>query len=487
MGKFTRTIKTVLKNKVVLFLLSRYGTYIIHFINSLFIAVYLGPYYLGIWGFITLIVQYLNHVNFGIVHSVTAIISIQKSKELYVQKIIGTSITMLIGLSLIVALLFITNEIFDVNLGSKYNFSTYAPVVLLIGILAHFNNLFSSIFRVYGRLFEIAFNQTVFPVFILLATIFFKKGELLWALVGANFFAFLVSLIVFLLKSPLKLKPIFIYRLFKTIQIKGWHLFVFNTSFFFIIISTRSFVSAFYPVEEFGYFTFAFSLANVINLLLLAFSFIIHPKMLNRFASATNEKNAELLEKVRDAYVTTSHLLVHLAILLFPLFLSLFPQYKSASEAFKLIALTIVLYTSSFGYAGLLIAKGYEKKLGYLSFSSLIINVITAFILIKVFFVPFTFVIMATMFSYLIYVFMLGYMGRKTLELDVSILSIIKDIYPLRLFVPYLLSLSLILFSAPDNYFAFSLILFLMINFRVLLKLKSIVKSIILNPNFINI
>ena len=209
--------------------------------------------------------------------------------------------------------------------------------------------------------------------------------------------------------------------------------------------------------------------------------------MLNRFASASNNKNAELLEKVRDAYVTTSHLLVHVAILFFPLFLLLFPQYESASEAFKLIALSVVLYTNSFGYSGLLVAKGYEKKLGKLSFLALIINIIIAFILIKVFHVPFTLVIIATMLSYFIYVFMLGLMGRSMLQLDTSFLAVIKDIYPLRLLAPYLLSLGLILFSAPDHYFILSLILFMMINFKVLLKLKSIVKSIIHNPNFINI
>ncbi len=487
MSNFTTTIKTALKNKVVLFLFSRYGTYLIHFINSLFIAVYLGPYYLGIWGFITLIIQYLNHVNLGIVHSVTAIISIHKNKELYVQKIIGTSLTMLIGLSLIVALFFTVNEIFNLKLGSKYNFSTFAPIVLLIGILAYFNNLLSSIFRVYGRLFEIAFNQTIFPLLILLAIIFFKKDELLWALVGANFLAFLFSFILYLIKTPVKIKPIFIFRLFKLIQLKGWHLFVYNSSFFLIVISTRSFVSGFYSVEEFGYFTFAFSLANVVLMLLQAFSFVIFPKMLNRFASSTNDQNSELLEKVRDAYVTTSHLLVHIAILFFPVFLLLFPQYQSSSVAFKLIALSVVLYTNAFGYSGLLIAKGYEKKLGRLAFSALVINIIFALVLIKIFNVPFTLVILATMLSYFLYVYAQGLMGRSMLQLDTAMKAVWNDVYPLRLFLPYIISLGLVLFSAPNYCFSLSLLLFLILNFKVLLKTKTIVKSIIHKPNFINI
>ncbi len=487
MGKFTTTIKAALKNKVILFLFTRYATYLIHFINSLFIAVYLGPYYLGIWGFISLITQYMNHLSFGISDATTAIISVHRDDEVYAKKVIGTSITMLIGLSVIAFLLFTANEIFNIDLGSKYNFSTYAPIVVLIGVLGYFNTLLSSIFRVYGRLFEIAFQQTVFPLLILFAIIFFKKSNLLWALVGANFSAFLLAFVLYLIKSPVKIKPIFSFRLFKRIQLKGWHLFVYNTSFFFIIISTRSFVSGFYSVKDFGYFTFAFSLANVMLLLLHAFSYLIFPKLLNRFASSSNSQNSEMLEKLRDAYVTTSHLLIHVAILFFPLFLLLFPQYEIASEAFKLIALSIVLYTNSFGYSGLLIAKGYEKKLGILSFSALIINVIIAFLLIKLLNVPFTHVIIATMVSYFIYVFMLGLLGRKMLKLNISVAAVIKDIYPIRLLVPYIFSLGLVLFSAPNYFFSLSLILFLTLNFKVLLKLKDIVNAIILNPNFINI
>lgn len=487
MDKFLRIFKTVFKNKVILFVFSRYGTYLIHFINSLFIAVYLGPFYLGIWGFITLVTSYMNHLSFGIADSVTAIISVKKNKEFYVQKVIGTALTMLLGLSVIAIILFSINGIFQLNLGSKYNFSNYAPVVVLIGVLAYFNNLFNHIFRVYGKLFEIAFSQTVFPLLMLLAILLFKDKQLLWAMVVANFLAFFLAFIMYIVRTPVKLQPVFIYHLFKMIQIKGWHLFVYNTSFFFIVISTRSFVSGFYSVEEFGYFTFAFSLANVMLLLLQSMAYLIYPKMLNRFATSNNAHNIDLLQKLRDAYVTTSHLLIHLAILLFPIFLLLFPEYTEATEAFKLIALSILLYTNSFGYSGLLIAKGNEKKLGRLSFAALILNLVGALVLIKVFNVPFTLVVLATMFSYFTYVFMVGKMGRKMLQLNNSFVAVVKDIYPLRLLIPYVLSLVLILFSVPDNFLALSLVLFLILNFRVLLELKGIIKSVILNPNFINI
>ncbi len=487
MDKLLKKIAPVFKNKVILFVFSRYGTYLIHFINSLLIAVYLGPFYLGIWGFITLVTSYMHHVNFGIADAVTAIVSVHKSKDVYVEKVIGTAITMLLGLSLIAIVLFSINAIFNLDLGSRYSFATYAPVVVLIGVLAYFNNLFNHIFRAFGKLFEIAFSQSIFPLLMLSAIILFRDNELLWAMLLANFTAFLLAFIMYVARAPVKLKPTFSADLFKTIQTKGWHLFIYNTSFYFIVISTRSFVSGYYSVVEFGFFTFAFSLANVMLLFLQSMAYLVYPKMLNRFASGKTSQNIELLQKLRDAYVTTSHLLIHIAILLFPFFLILFPEFTDATDAFKLIALSILLYTNSFGYSGLLIAKGFEKQISRLSFSALIINVISAVILIKAFSVPFSMVVLATMFSYFIYVYMVGKLGMKMLELDYSFIQVIKDIYPMRLLGPYALSLFLIITAVPSHFLATPLILFIVFNFKVLLNLKTVFKSVIDNPKFINI
>ena len=57
MSKLLSLIGNSLKNPAILYMLSRYGTYAIQFVNSIFIAVYMGPYYLGIWGFINLIIS----------------------------------------------------------------------------------------------------------------------------------------------------------------------------------------------------------------------------------------------------------------------------------------------------------------------------------------------------------------------------------------------------------------------------------------------
>ncbi len=136
-----RNLNKLYSNKIILYVLSRYSTYAILFVNSLFIAVSLGPYYLGIWGFITLIIQYINQIDFGISHSVNAIISVNKENEFYSRRIVGTSFLMIAIYSIIVFLIFIVMRIFNFNIGAKYNFYSYEIIVVLIGILGYFNSL----------------------------------------------------------------------------------------------------------------------------------------------------------------------------------------------------------------------------------------------------------------------------------------------------------------------------------------------------------
>jgi O-antigen/teichoic acid export membrane protein len=487
MSGFIEIFKKAAGNKVLHYVFSRYATYFIQFVNSLFIAVYLGPYYLGVWGFINLIIQYLAQINFGIPYSVNAIASVNKNKEKYVSEVIGTSITMLIALSLFIIILFIANNLLGFNFGGKYNFSTYAPLVCLIAVLGYFNGLFVCIFRIYGKLFEIIVNQSLFPVLMLITILIFKGENLLWALVIANSISVILSFFLLVFRSPVKIIPALNWQLTKAIQIKGWHLFVYNTSFYLIMLSTRSFVSGYYSVLEFGFFTFSFSLSSAILLFLDSVSSLVFPKLLNRFATAANEHINEIMETVRDAYITLSHALIHFAILLFPVFLLFFPKYQSATDAFRIISLTVVLYTNSFGYQGLLIARGKEKKLGFIAFGALCINILIATILVIFLKVPYTLVILSTLFTYFVYVFTLGLYGRKELNLSVSFVSIVKDVYPLSMFIPFLTSLCFIIFSVPDIYFVIPILLFFILNRKRLYHIKDVIKKVIVDPNFINI
>lgn len=482
-----KKISLILKNKVILYIVSRYFSYFIQFVNSILIAKYLGPYYLGVWGFITLAIQYLNQINLGISHSVNAIISVHKYKKWYVEKIIGTSLFMILVLSLLVIIFFLGINLLDLELGNKYEFEDYTYFVVIIGVLGYFNSLFSNISRVQGKVFDIAFNQSSLPVFTFLALILFNGDNLIWALIWAYLIAFIFSFLLYVLRIEYPLKPLFIFRLIKKIQVKGFYLFIYNTSFYLIIIVTRSFISNYYTVIEFGYFTFAYTFANVALLLLQSFSFLVFPKLISLFSNSSNEKATELLSMVRKIYIILAHFLIHLFILVFPVFVTFFSQYQSATDIFKLIALAIVLYANSFGYTGFLIAKEKEKQLARIAFFALLLNVFLLYFTIVCLKIQFHIAVIGTLISNLFFILLIGYRTMKELTPKSNVIRIVKEIFPLSLFLPYILSFSFILLQLPNIYFLIPVVLLILFNKKTIFHITKFGKEIIKNPNLIDV
>ena len=480
-------IKKIVSNSSFVYILTRYITYGIQFINSILIAVYLGPLYLGIWGFINLVIQYLSQMNFGIAHSVNTIAAIDKDKEEYISKIVGNAIVIICLLSFLWGLIFFLNYIFGLNFGAKYNFSTYSISIFIIAILTYFNSLFSNILRIYNRISEIAICQSLLPLGILITILIYNNEDLLNALIWCYLITIFISFLIYILRFPIKVEINFNTKIWKIIQKKGWHLFIYNTSFYLILISTRSFVSYFYEVKEFGYFTFSFSLATVLILLLDSFTFLVWPKLLNRLAKLNNFDSNKLILNVRKLYTTTTHGFLHISICLFPYFLMLFPTYNQIFISFSLIALTIVLFTNSFGYQALLIARGKEKVIGILSFLILILNISICYVLVKFLLVSYEYVILATLISYLIYIIFLTVLGRQTLGLNLNINKIFYDIFPTNILIPFVISFFLVLIRVDYYYYLIPLLAFSIVNFKTLLEMKNILKKLVINPNFFEI
>ncbi len=474
-------------NTILRYLASIYLIYAISFINSILIASYLGAFYLGVWGFINLVIQYLAQFNFGITHSLNSILSISKEDKKYIERVLGASISILIFLSILVLLFFFVSFIWGINIGNKFNFHYYLPFVLVVAIFAFFNAMLSNVYRAYGKLNEIIFNQISYPILSILCLVFFKGEFLLVALVLTNAISSVFIFFVLMIRCPLKVLPNLDVDLLKMIFIKGLYLFLYNTSFYLIIISTRSFVSGYFEVSEFGYFTFAFTLANAVLLLLQSFSFLIYPKLLNRFSKYSNEQSYNLLKDVRSAYITISHLFIHVAIFSVPFFLLLFPKYESVQKSYHLIALTVVLFTNSFGYQELLISRGNEKKLGMLAFICLLLNILVCYLIVSFFDLPYYLVSLGTMITYLIYIFFVGKKGMVLLDIVPNSMNVIQDIYPMRIMLPYLLSLFVFFISENVNFLILPILLFLTLNFKTILGFKKIFKMLMSNPEVINI
>ncbi len=477
-----------LKNKVLLYSVSRYFTYGVQFLGSLLIASYLGVYYLGVWGFIMLIIQYATRINFGIANATNAIVAVHKTETEYTQRVIGVAVSMLALLSIAITLFFLGVYFFDIKLGDKYSFIHYAPYVVAITVISHFNLFFSNVFRVYGKLGSIALSQSLIPFALLFVAFFYKGEQLVFALVLAYLFAVVFSFLVFVISSPVSLKPIFDKELFRLIRFKGWYLFIYNASFYLIVLSTRGFISDYYSVDEFGYFTFAFTLASAILLLFDSLSFLVFPKILNRFANQANEQAFALLKMLRNSYITVCHFSMYLGILFYPLLLEFFHKYASTHKIFVIIALTVLVYTNAFGYPDLMIAKSKEKKIAILAFFALLINVGLNIFCLEMFAIPIEFVMLPTMSVYIVYVFFAGKLGRGLIGKDNSFIPTFFDILDIRLMLPFVMAVAItILVEDVTFWYSLPLLLFLILNYKKLISVLNVVKRILTNPNVIDI
>ena len=165
-----------------------------------------------------------DRLTLGITYSVNILISIDKEKTDYVNKVIGNGFTMMLGLCFLVFLYFFCVKLDLINLGERYSFDKFVIPTLIIAILTHINGFLSAIFRVFGKIYTIAITQSLYPFIIIFLIQFFRQENLLWAMLYANCAAVIISFLLFFIYSPVKIKPIMNWQIIKLIQVKGWYL-----------------------------------------------------------------------------------------------------------------------------------------------------------------------------------------------------------------------------------------------------------------------
>ena len=286
----SQLFKKFLTNKVVIYIVTRYLTYFLQFLFSMFIAIKLGPYHFGIWGFILMVLNYISLLNFGITNSVNVLLVHHKKSSIKSNDLVKTSMYLVAGICLVLILFAFYYYIFDIPYFSKYEMKVFFYLVVIIGILTHYNNLFITIFRVKNDVYKISFSQSIIPILCFIVIFIFNKDSLIRVLLYSYIIGNLFSLALFIFDKKMQFNGNYKKEDTSELLKKGGFLFIYNTSFYFIMISTKSIISYFFKVEEFGYFTFTYTLANSILLMLNAFSFIILPKMIDALSSKDTNK-----------------------------------------------------------------------------------------------------------------------------------------------------------------------------------------------------
>lgn len=482
MNKFTQ----IVSNRVIIYLVTRYMTYVIQFISSIIIAVKLGAYYLGIWSFILLLLNYFQLFNLGISNSANILLVQYKSDQRKQKEIIASSITLIGCLSFFIVGITLYYYFCGISLLNKYALGKIFYVICIIAIVAHFNNLFTIIYRVKNRLFEVSIFQSIIPLLSFLFVYFAKEDKLLYLLLLAYILGNIISLLIYLYSGEISFSISFYYKVCMRILKKGIFLFLYNLSFYLILVSLRTVISIYYSIEQFGLFSFSFTLAQTIILFLDTFSFIVFPKLIDRLNSKDTFTILDTFKMLANNYATFAHLLVYSIIVLFQIFSSITNKYENIFSIFSLLSLTTMLTTNSIGYLTYLQAKNKEKTIGIIAFGSLLLNVVFMWLMVRIFNATYTQLVFATMISYLVFNYSCFRVSYNELKIQLSFSSSIQLFFPLKLSIPYISSL--VIYFCNMYYLSFiPLLLFVLLNWSEVKGIVITLRKIIITPKIINL
>lgn len=407
--------QAVLRNKIFWYLASRYGTFAIQFLTSIWLAVKLGPYYFGLWSFILLLVNVGTQCNWGIANAVNILLVQHKEDKQKCEAYEFNSLVMTGAICLIPFFVAIYDTLWPIPLFAKYQLGHLSYAVAFIVACFYLNLLFINVLRVKNRILEIAINQSLFPVLTFAVIFFATDRQLLNLLVGAYVVAMLVSVFLFVRTRCISFGGCVSAVAMREIAVKGFYLFLYNACFYLIMLSTKMLISAYYPVETFGHFAFAFNVANATTLFIDSLMFLLFPKMIDVFKGTDNAAIREKLAVTRICYIAAMSVLFASMGIAFCLLIRFLPRYAPSFPIFLGIAGSMLMYMFCFGYNIYMLAQNHERRMAGYSIVGMLCNVLFVWGLAAVLKVPVAMCMGGTVIAYAVYVCLVnGFARRQT-------------------------------------------------------------------------
>ena len=434
------------KSSVLRYVIIRYLTYALQFVNSILLISLLSKDDFGIYSFILLLLSYYTYAIVGLNASVNTLLSVYKNRVLLTSKIWSVSLGMFLIYGSITSLVCISALFIFPEFLSKFQYSTYAVNILIIGLLVNLNLLFVSMYRVFGKFFKINLQQILPQLAVLLLALYLGKNisvkTIVSVLAGAHFVVFLVMIY----QSPLSIKPVFNKIIAKILFIRGFNLMAYSFSFQYITLAATTIVSIFYTKAELGYYSFANVVANAVVMITASIMFILYPKMLNIFATRTLNESFEFIQKVRRLYTLAVDLVVLSSLLVLPVVFILSPTYLPILNTFKILIASQIILNNTSGFIQFLIAK---KQEGIITIFGILIVLSFVAAGLAVFFSnhPFFYIAFSVFLGINFYTLSVVKLGMKNLEKENKILTVIKLVYSYK----KLLVLILIFVSVLTN------------------------------------
>ena len=397
-------VKSLFKNRIFWYLFSRYFSLALQFLSSIFIALKLGVYHFGIWSFMLLLINIGSSCNWGIGNAATILLVQHKDDEKLCRSYVLNSLILVLLTALIPVAVTVYDRAIGIPFFEKYHLGNLIYAAGGVVILQYLCNFFVNIYRVKNRIMEIIIQQSLWPL-IMTCLIFCSSGEKLLNLLAVGYIAALsVAVAVFTAFFHFRgsRSDVSITRSREIIS-KGFFLFLYNACFLAIMLSTKFLISYYYSVAEFGYFSFAFSLAQGVVLLIDSLIFLVFPKMIDMLKGNDVEQIRSAIKVLRENYLLPLHLLFYIILVISVPFFHFMPQYSKSFLPFVLILFTLVIYSNCFGYNSYLLAQNREKSFSLIVLTALCFNILLVWALVRFVQVQFEYGILATLLVYFLY------------------------------------------------------------------------------------
>ncbi len=416
---------------LMLFTANRYFVNVLQMVRGLIIAKYLGPYYFGVWGFLTIALQYLSYSNLNVENGVTVLLSVgNKKEERDVSDVSSTAImsSVVVGLLLLFAGGIL--KIGNVELFPKFEFNSYIIFILLITFLSNIQRVLTNIQRVKKALNKIAIVETTTNLLLLGSAFIFKEERLIIAQLSCMLLTNVLAIIIYSFGHPFSIHwRIKLPSLKKLFDI-SFPLFIYNVSFYLITLSARTVLSAFYSVAQLGYYTLAYSISNAILLGFRSIAWAIYPEVLAKLQHGIDISEVKAnIDKINRIYSTAVNFALYALILLLPLLLEFVPQYKSAFPTIVILLLAQGFLTISFGFNSLAVSRNEQGKVAKISV--LIVAIVTAASLgVSWLKMDYIYIAIAVLVGSLVYTILQTRLGLQILEIKENLFAEYQKLLP---------------------------------------------------------
>lgn len=391
---------------IIVYTFVRYVGLAVLLIKGILLAAFLGPTLFGVWGFLTLLLQYLTYSNFGIQHTVTVELSNKESIDTAENlQLTANALGFSILLCFIITVIGWLVQANNLPMFEKYNVAQYMFLFALTVGLNHVTAVLISINRAYRAIYRIAIFQLIDAI-LPLTVLWFASGEsLIQWLLASMVLSQLIGVALFLVRSSWKLMIALNVSVLGNLIMMGLPLLVYNASFNMITMSGRTILASFYSVEMMGYYSLANSLTNAVLLGLRSIAFVLLPDVINRTHSGlSNEQALDVANKSNNFFGTSAYLLSFSLIIASPYFFRFIPEYQPAQKTIGALMLAQAMLSASFGYNAAALARGNQLQVAKISIFSVafigLISLIFAYIRVDIFWIAVSVLLGASVFSF---------------------------------------------------------------------------------------